>query len=93
MRLEVSLAPSGDLRLHFEKRSVDISNNEAGLRIIKRILFNAEEKVERPGHIRQFPTQHVVDAWMMKDKADRAQAERDAFAAEGIALDELDISL
>lgn len=97
--LSLSLAPDGDLRLHLPSgRHLDVAATEEGVRSLVRILRdNASGVRDQPGYIGEFPTQHVVNAWLRQDAArkqaeakERAEAEA---ASLGINLDELDISL
>lgn len=93
--LRISLAPSGELRLHLPTgRPLDFQPSEAGLRLIQQVLRNAASGLrDQPGHIAEFPTQHVLNAWMREDRLAKQQAARDEYAAKGIDLDSLEISL
>jgi len=105
MKLEVTLAPDGGLRLILpSRRTLDVGNTPSALRFIQTILRNAGDKHERRGHIKEFPTQHVIEIWKRQDdeaKVEAAaklaeaklEAEKEKFFAKGIDVDALDISL
>lgn len=91
IKLELSLAPDGNLRLHLptaHQRYLDIPDTTAGLATIKRILRNAQaydpNRGPARGHIGAFPTQAVIEAWHKVDM----QRRRDEAAAEAKAQDE-----
>lgn len=106
MKLEVSLSPSGDIRLHIpmkrregaltgNERTLDISATEYGVRFLQRILKDAASgKRNQPGYIGTFPTQAVLDAWAKEFK--KKHAEEDIAAASerlGVDLTKVEISL
>lgn len=101
MTVTISLAPSGELRLGPPSgRSLDVAATGAGLRVVQDILRNAasyKQGEERRGHIREFPTQHVVDTWLREDaKRQAAKAKEQAkteAATQGINLNELEFTL
>lgn len=93
--LRISLAPSGDLRLHLPSgRSLDFPPNEGGLRLIQQTLRNADsgQRHER-GHIGSFPTQHVIEAWKKQDVAAKREAVRESYAERGIDIEALEFKL
>jgi hypothetical protein len=102
MKLELSLAPSGDLRLHLPSgRFLDFTDSVGGLRTIKKILSEATAGLcDQRGYIGEFPTQHVIDAWLRQDQVEkdlaqkrREEEEREAWRERGIDLDKLEIKL
>lgn len=94
MELRVTLAPDGGLRLILPTgRPLDVGNTAASLRFIQRILMNAKEKVERSGHIGEFPTQHVIEIWRREDLRLKVEAEKEKFLEMGIDVAGLDITL
>lgn len=94
MKLEVTLAPDGGLRLILpSRRTLDLGNTPAALRFIQTILRNAGDKHERRGHIKEFPTQHVIDIWKKQDAEAKLEAEKAKFADMGIDVEKLDFSL
>lgn len=86
--LRISLAPSGDLRLHLpdaRSRALDFPPNVSGLKLIQQILRNADAGIrDQPGHIAEFPTQAVLNAWIKQDKVakEEARLERERIAHE-----------
>jgi hypothetical protein len=93
MELRVTLSPDGGLRLILPTgRPLDVGCTEASLRFIQRILMNVGRK-DQPGHIGEFPTQHIIEIWRRQDLAAKVSAEKERFADMGIDLAGLDISL
>ena len=99
MELKLSLAPSGDLRLHVHNRFIDIRDDVAGIGIIKRILRDADAGIrDQRGYIAEFPTQAVIDAWQKADSIEkrlaaeaRREAEKDEWKEKrGIDLDKVE---
>lgn len=102
MKLELSLAPSGDLRLHLPTgRFLDFTDTIGGLRTIKKILREAESGLrDQRGYIGKFPTQHIIDAWLRQDKAEKElrtiearEVEKEEWRERGVDLDRLQIKL
>lgn len=98
MELRVTLGPNNSLRLILPTgRPLDVGNTEASLRFIQRILMGAKNKPrrgqEQPGHIAEFPTQHVIDIWKREDAKQQVEADKGRFKDMGINLETLDISL
>lgn len=82
----LSLSPSGNLQLRTPQgRTLDFGDNVASLRLLKQTLQEAARmtrETQRAGHCRNFPTQHVVDAWLREDR--EREKER---AAQAIGID------
>lgn len=101
MTVTLSLAPSGALRLGLPSgRILDVTANEAGVRVLQEVLRNAasyKPGEERRGHIRAFPTQHVIDTWLRADARQQAADAKERAEAEaasmGIDLQELEFKL
>lgn len=95
MDLRITLAPDGGLRLILPTgRPLDVGATAASLRFIQRILMNASAgRRELPGHIGEFPTQHVIEIWRREDLRLQAEAGKEKFAGMGIDVDALEISL
>lgn len=98
MKLEISLSPNGELRLHLpdrRARTLDIPASEAGLAYLLKLLKQVQEGVrERKGYIGEFPTQAVIDAWAKAAAVQRAE-ESIAAASErlGVDIEKLEISI
>jgi hypothetical protein len=96
MKLEISLAPSGAIRLHLPNkvikgierhRTLDIEATPQGLAYILKMLRDVESgRRDRRGHIGQFPTQHVIDALALQAKQQQAEDELKA-ASERLGVD------
>lgn len=90
----LSLTRSGELQLRTPSgRTLDISDTPAGIRLLKQILRNAAtmtQETQLPGHCRNFPTQHVVDAWMRED---RERERKRTAAALGVDLAKVEFQL
>ena len=102
MKLEISLAPSGNLILHLPSgRLLEIGLNVGGLGHLKKVLSDAsfyrETGSTKRGYIGAFPSQSIVDKWLKEDaerKLEQAKEEREALESElNLSLDTLDISL
>jgi hypothetical protein len=93
------------LHLPNSNRTLAVPANTHGVGYLKKII--AEAKKERglngqlKGHIRDFPTQHVVDAWIKQDRARKDADAAEARIAErakieetyGIDLNKLEINI
>ena len=99
--ITLSLSPSGDIRLHLptgRQRFVDVTASEAGARFIVKILRDqASGKRDDRGYIGEFPTQHIIDAWLRadaqtqaKEAAERARTEA---SMRGIDLNKVEFKL
>lgn len=95
MELRITLAPDGGLRLILpEGRALDVGMTASSMHFIRRILMDANEgKRDQRGYIGEFPTQHIINIWKKQDEAKRLEAKKEEFAALGIDVDALDISL
>lgn len=105
MQLSITLAPDGGLRVILPQggRTLDLGNDVSALRFLQRIL-RCDEREQRRGYIKEFPTQHVIEIWRKEDLArksaeylaeqkEKAEERRAELAAKGIDIDALDISL
>lgn len=93
--LKITLAPDGGLRLILPtNRTLDLGTNTASLRFLQRILRDANSgKREQRGYIAEFPTQHIIEIWKREDAKKQLEARKEEFAAMGIDVEKLDISL
>lgn len=99
MDLCITLAPDGGLRLVLPGgRFLDVGETLATVHFIKRILMDAKNGKpaladQQRGYIGEFPTQHIIEIWKKEDALKKAEQAKEAFAAKGIDLDTLEISL
>lgn len=99
MKLEVSLAPSGEIRLHLPSgRFLDLGENLASIQMLKKVLRERNSyphpDAQPKGYCRSFPTQHVIDKWKREDAAKRKEeAEAKIKSTLGIDIAALDIKL
>jgi hypothetical protein len=88
------LSPSGGLTLRTPQgRTLDFGDSTASLRLLKQTLQNARNmtlETQAAGHCRNFPTQHVVDAWLREDR--EREASRTAQAL-GVDLGKVEFQL
>lgn len=103
MKLEVSLSPTGDIRLHIptakDERTLDISATDYGAMFLQRILKDAASgRRDQPGYIGQFPTQAVLDAWAKEFKRRRQEASveerrEELLEKHGVDIDKVEFEL
>lgn len=88
MKLEISLAPSGDIRLHLPSgRTLDVGDTVASLQYIRRIIRSADAgERDQHGHIGLFPTQAIIDAWKAADDTRKIE-EGKRILSEDLGLD------
>lgn len=98
MKLEITLAPSGDFRLIIPgnaERTLDISANATGASFLKRILHDAMSgKRDQRGYIAEFPTQAIIDAWALSASVRREVERKEQLEADlGVSLDSLELDI
>ena len=100
MKLEISLAPDGNLALHLPSgRLLEIGLNLGGLENLKKVLQDAHDYRGQPkrGYIGAFPSQSIIDGWLKEDHARKlleAKEAREELEQEmGLSLSGLNISI
>lgn len=95
MKLEITLAPNGSLRLILPTgRFLDLGHEASALHFIRRILQDkVEGKKYQRGYVGDFPTQHVIEIWKKEAKRAAYEAAKEEAALKGINLAELEFKL
>lgn len=102
MKLEISLAPDGNLLVHLPSgRSLELGLNVAGLGHLRKLLTDAslyrETGEHQRGYIGAFPSQSIIDGWLKEDNERKLAEARERRAEQeaelGFKFDDLNISI